>query len=67
MGKTLLKHFTFIDTSYQMPSRQTDMPNDSLAELVGELQHALNLAKEEVLSPREKTIEDLLSKAKLIQ
>lgn len=67
MSKTLLKHFTFIDTTYHATSRQTDMHKESLADLIGELQHALGQAKKEVLSPSEKTVEDILNKAKLIR
>lgn len=67
MEKTLLKHFTFIDTAYQAAPHIVASSKDSLADLVGELRVFLNQAKRDTLSPREEAINNILNIAKLTQ
>ena len=63
MSKTLLKHFTFTDTTSHNSPQKTEMYNDCLADLEQELEPILQQAKAEVLTPRKKVIDELLSKA----
>ena len=65
MNKTLLKHFTFIDTPHPHTVHETDMTTESLAELVTDMQEILSLAKQELLSPRPEAISNLLKEAAL--
>jgi len=63
MNKTLLNHFTLIDSLQHETPDKVVVQYDSLPMLVRELKHVLVQAEQELLSPRPEAIEQLLKRA----
>ena len=63
MNKTLLNHFTLIDSLQHETNDMVDVQYDSLPMLVRELKPVLLQAQQELLSPRPEAVEQLLKRA----
>ncbi len=63
MNKTLLNHFTVIQSTQGSSADKMTGQDNSLQGLVRELKQVLLQAEHELLSPRDEAIEQLLSKA----